>query len=49
MKMAAAEAIASCVDDLRRDHIIPSSLDEVVAFKVARAVEKVALLGQGQR
>jgi len=42
MKMAAAQAIASCVDDLRRDRIIPSSLDEVVAFKVAKAVEKVA-------
>jgi len=49
MKMAAADAIASCVDNLRRDHIIPSSLDEVVAFKVARAVEKVALLGQNHR
>ncbi len=44
MKMAAAQAIASSVEEISRDHIIPSSLDEVVAFKVAKAVEKVARL-----
>lgn len=44
MKMAAAQAIASCVEQIGPDHIIPSSLDEVVAFKVARAVEKIALM-----
>ncbi len=44
MKMAAAQAIASCVEHPRRDFIIPSSLDEVVAFKVARAVEAAARL-----
>lgn len=42
MKIAAAYAIADCVDDLTRDHIIPSSLNEMVAYKVARAVERAA-------
>lgn len=43
MKIAAAYAIADCVDELKADHIIPSSLNEMVAYKVARAVEKAAL------
>ena len=42
MKIAAAYAIADCVNELGEDHIIPSSLNQMVAFKVAEAVEKVA-------
>ncbi len=49
MKMAAAHAIASCVEEVNSNHIIPSSLDEVVAFKVAREVEKVARLHPDNR
>lgn len=42
MKLAAAQAIADCVTDLRHDHIIPSSLNQKVAYEVARAVREVA-------
>ncbi|MBD3312960.1 NAD-dependent malic enzyme [Candidatus Woesearchaeota archaeon] len=38
MKLAAAEAIAGCVDDPSEDMIIPSPLDKSVAEKVAEAV-----------
>jgi len=41
MKFAAAEAIASCVTDIRPDQIIPHALDESVAIKVAEAVKKL--------
>ncbi|MEO7176664.1 MAG: NADP-dependent malic enzyme [Saprospiraceae bacterium] len=42
MKLAAAYAIASCVDVISRDSIIPSSFDVRVAYKVAEAVKSVA-------
>ncbi len=42
MKMAAAYAIANCVDHPTKDHIIPSSLNEQVAWNVAKAVKKAA-------
>lgn len=38
MKLAAAHAIANCVQDPTRDQIIPSPLDESVASEVAAAV-----------
>lgn len=43
MKLAAAHAIASCVDKPTRDYIIPASLDKKVALRVAKAVYKVAM------
>lgn len=43
MKMAAAFAIADHVKRPSRDMIIPASLDESVAWKVADAVKEVAL------
>ena len=43
MKLAAALAIASCVEKPRRDHIIPASLDLKVARRVAKAVYEVAM------
>jgi malate dehydrogenase (oxaloacetate-decarboxylating) len=45
MKVAAAEAIASVIDDeeLSEDYIIPSLFDERVADRVARRVAKVAV------
>lgn len=43
MKLAAAQAIASCVDKPKRDFIIPVSLDKKVAQRVAKAVFKVAM------
>lgn len=43
MKLAAAIAIASCVEQPRRDFIIPPSLDKKVATRVAKAVYKVAM------
>ncbi|MCC6410047.1 MAG: NADP-dependent malic enzyme [Saprospiraceae bacterium] len=43
MKLAAALAIASCVEKPRRDHIIPTSLDLKVARRVAKAVYEVAM------
>ncbi|MCC7505092.1 MAG: NADP-dependent malic enzyme [Saprospiraceae bacterium] len=45
MKLAAALAIADCVDEPRRDFIIPASLDQQVAEKVAEAVYKAAKSG----
>ena len=38
MKLAAAFAIADCIDDLDHEHIIPNSLNENIAKKVAKAV-----------
>lgn len=43
MKLAAANAIADCVTDLTADCIIPSTLDEKVAYSVADAVKAAAL------
>ncbi len=42
MKIAAAYAIANCINDLNRDQIIPSSLNEAVGYRVAEAVYKAA-------
>lgn len=42
MKLAAAHAIAACVDKLSAEQVIPSSLNEKVAYEVARAVKKAA-------
>jgi len=39
MKLAAAMAIAGCVKELHRDHIIPSTLDFSVTNSVAEAVK----------
>jgi malate dehydrogenase (oxaloacetate-decarboxylating) len=43
MKLAAAHAIASCVEKPTRDTIIPTSLDKKVAQRVAKAVFKEAM------
>ena len=43
MKMAAAWAIADSISQPTFDMIIPPALDEVVAFKVAKAVKEAAL------
>ena len=43
MKMAAAWAIAESISQPTFDMIIPPALDEVVAFKVAKAVKEAAL------
>ena len=45
MKLAAAEAIAACVepDQLTHDHIVPSVFDERVAPRVAEAVAQAAV------
>jgi len=45
MKLAAAEAIAACVDEdqLAHDHIVPSVFDERVAPRVAEAVARTAV------
>lgn len=40
MKLAAAYAIAKCVSNPTRDNIIPSSLNEKVAYEVAKAVRE---------
>ncbi|MEO0468872.1 MAG: NADP-dependent malic enzyme [Bacteroidota bacterium] len=44
MKLAAAEAIAACISDdqLERDCIIPPTLNQRVAFEVAKAVRESA-------
>lgn len=42
MKMAAAVAIAHCVEHPSKGHIIPSSLNEQVAWNVAKAVRNAA-------
>lgn len=43
MKMAAAFAIAACIEHPTKDEIIPASLDEAVAWRVANAVKEAAL------
>ena len=43
MKLAAAFAIADHLRDPRRDKIIPSTLNESVAWEVAKAVKKAAV------
>jgi len=43
MELAAAYAIADCLTNPSADHIIPATLDPVVAHKVAEAVKAVAL------
>lgn len=43
MKMAAAFAIAACIPNPTKDEIIPASLDEAVAWRVANAVKEAAL------
>jgi malate dehydrogenase (oxaloacetate-decarboxylating) len=43
MKLAAAYAIADSISHPSRDMIIPPALDEVVAYKVAKAVKAAAL------
>ena len=43
MKLAAAHAIADCLTKPSADHIIPATLDPVVAFRVAEAVKEAAL------
>ena len=47
MKLAAAFAIAECVSDPGRENIIPATLNEEVAYKVAEAVKKAAMLEWG--
>jgi len=43
MKMAAAFAIADCISNPTTEEIIPASLDEAVAWRVANAVKEAAL------
>ncbi len=43
MKLAAAYAIADSISNPSADMIIPPALDEVVAYKVAKAVKQAAL------
>lgn len=43
MELAAAYAIADCLTNPSAEHIIPATLDPVVAFRVAEAVKAVAL------
>ena len=43
MKLAAAHAIADCIENPTRDEIIPSVLDLSVAQKVAQVVKKTAI------
>lgn len=43
MKMAAAFAIAECIPNPTKEEIIPASLDEAVAWRVANAVKEAAL------
>lgn len=43
MKMAAAKAIADFVEEPSKEYIIPKTLDEEVAWKVAKAVKEAAL------
>ena len=42
MKLAAASAIASCVEP-KKDNILPYTLDKQVSSKVAEAVKKAAI------
>lgn len=48
MKIAAAHAIAECTGDLSPDHVIPSSLNEAVGYRVAEAVYKAAMKEQSK-
>ena len=43
MKLAAAYAIADSISNPTKDMIIPPALDEIVAYKVAKAVKEAAL------
>ncbi len=43
MKMAAAFAIAACIPNPTTQEIIPASLDEAVAWRVANAVKEAAM------
>lgn len=45
MKLAASHAIANSISEPRRDCIIPPSLNEEVAYKVAKAVHAAAKAG----
>lgn len=47
MKLAAAYAIADSISHPTKDMIIPPALDEVVAYKVAKAVKAAALKDMG--
>jgi malate dehydrogenase (oxaloacetate-decarboxylating) len=42
MKLAAAHALADCVDTPTRNHVLPEVLDKRVAYSVARAVARAA-------
>ncbi len=44
MKLAAAHAIANSVDTITREQVIPSALNERVAYQVAQAVREAALV-----
>lgn len=46
MKLAAAFAIADCVRNPTKDEVIPATLNEAVAFRVAEAVKEAALKNQ---
>lgn len=48
MKLAAAYAIAESISSPSKDMIIPPALDEVVAYKVAKAVKEAALKDMGK-
>lgn len=43
MKMAAAYAIADCIDQPTKENIIPATLNDQVAYKVSEAVRKAAM------
>ena len=43
MKLAAAIALANCVDSPTKDNILPDPIDKTVALKVAQAVKEVAI------
>ncbi|NNE29296.1 MAG: NADP-dependent malic enzyme, partial [Saprospiraceae bacterium] len=49
MKLAAAYAIADCLPNPNKDNIIPATLNEQVAWKVAAAVKEVAEKAQWQK
>ena len=42
MKLAAAYAIAGCIDTITPEQVIPSALNERVAYQVAEAVREAA-------
>jgi malate dehydrogenase (oxaloacetate-decarboxylating) len=48
MKLAAAYAIAESISSPSKDMIIPPALDEIVAYKVAKAVKEAALKDMGK-